>query len=287
METTTLPNTAANPLAKYFRQPAIYMKIPTGGKFWPEGSIDLPVNGEIPVYPMTTRDEVTLRTPDALMNGSGVVDVIQSCCPNIKDAWKTPTADVDSILIAIRIASYGQTMDIETKCPHCNAQNSHAMDLIACLGGIKFPDYAKPIEVEGLKIKLRSQPYFGSNQASIINFEEEKMIQAVNDSTLSDEEKSQRVGVGMQKIINVSIDTVTNCTEYIEIEDGTRVKEREFIKQLYDNGKGIILRTLQDALLALSKESGVPNQPVVCTECSKDFSVPLEFDYASFFAQGF
>ena len=164
METTTLPNTAANPLAKYFRQPAIYIKLPGAGKFWAEGSLNLPVNGEIPIYPMTTRDEVTLRTPDALMNGSGVVSVIESCCPNIIDAWKTPTVDVDAILIAIRIASYGQQMDVETTCPHCNEKNTHALDLINCLGGIQCPDYSQPIAIDNLKIKLKAQIYFGSNQ---------------------------------------------------------------------------------------------------------------------------
>ena len=55
-----------NPLAKHFRQPAIYLQLPSGGKYWPDGSIDLPLNGQIPVYPMTTRDEISIRTPDAL-----------------------------------------------------------------------------------------------------------------------------------------------------------------------------------------------------------------------------
>ena len=100
----------SNPLAKHFRQPALYVKLTSNGSFWPDGSLDLPVTGEIPIYPMTTKDEITLRTPDALINGTSVVKVIESCAPNIKDAWKMPTVDVDSTLIAIRIASYGPKM---------------------------------------------------------------------------------------------------------------------------------------------------------------------------------
>lgn len=287
METTTLPNTAANPLAKYFRQPSIYIKLPSGGKFWAEGSLNLPVNSEIPIYPMTTRDEVTLRTPDALMNGSGVVSVIESCCPNIIDAWKTPTVDVDAILIAIRIASYGQQMDVETTCPHCNEKNTHALDLISCLGGIQCPDYSQPIAIDNLKIKIKSQIYFGSNQTDIINFEEQKMLQAVNNSTMAEADKMQTVAKSMQRIIEIGLESAAHCTEYVEIEDGTRVRDVEFIKEFYNNAKGSILKTVKDRLTVHNQQGAVPAQPVACYECKKEFTVPLQFDYASFFAQGF
>ena len=62
-----------NPLQQYFRRPAIYLRLPSEGNGYPEGSINLPDNGEVPVYPMTTIDEITSRTPDALFNGTVVV----------------------------------------------------------------------------------------------------------------------------------------------------------------------------------------------------------------------
>ena len=124
MENLNTPATA-NPLSKYFRQPAIYMDLPSRGKYWPDGTLDLPVTGKLAVYPMTTRDEITLRTPDALMNGTSVVDVIQSCCPSITNAWRMPSVDVDAVLIGIRIASYGNEMDFDTRCPYCKAENKH------------------------------------------------------------------------------------------------------------------------------------------------------------------
>lgn len=73
-----------NPLLGYMRQPKIYIRLPSNGLFWEEGSIDIPENNEFPVYSMTAKDELTFKTPDALMNGQAIVDVIQSCMPNIK-----------------------------------------------------------------------------------------------------------------------------------------------------------------------------------------------------------
>lgn len=57
---------SANPLKQFFRQPAIYLRLPSNGDFWPAGSLQMTPNSELPVYPMTAIDEITYRTPDAL-----------------------------------------------------------------------------------------------------------------------------------------------------------------------------------------------------------------------------
>ena len=95
---------SVNPLKAFFRQPAIYLKLPSNGAYWPNSSIDFPQNRELPVYPMTAVDEITYRTPDALFSGQSVVNVIQSCIQNISNAWSIPAMDVDTILISIRIS---------------------------------------------------------------------------------------------------------------------------------------------------------------------------------------
>ncbi len=114
----------SNPLNKYFRQPAVYVSLPTEGNY-PPTVLEKSQTGEIGVMPMTARDEIKFKTPDALMNGQGVVDVIQSCVPQIKDAWQISNYDLDTILIAIRIATYGETMDINFNVPITNEQLSH------------------------------------------------------------------------------------------------------------------------------------------------------------------
>lgn len=90
-----------NPLKQYFRRPAIYLKLPSEGKYYPIDAIDLPDNKELPVYPMTAIDEITSKTPDALYSGVAISEIIKSCVPNIKDPWSIPTIDLDAILIEI------------------------------------------------------------------------------------------------------------------------------------------------------------------------------------------
>lgn len=274
-----------NPLAKHFRQPAIHMTLPSKGEYWPDGSIEIPLTGDIPVYPMTTRDEITIRTPDALLNGEGVVSIIQSCCPNIKDAWKMPSIDVDATLIAIRIASYGQEMDIDSTCTNdkCKAENRHGLDLSILLNSIKSPNYNAPIEVNGLKIKLRPQSYFENNKTSMSTFEEQRVMQVINDESISDDVKVIKFKEHMNKLIDINLNIITAGTEYIEV-DGDQVENPEFIKEFYSSADGKIVRTIRDRFDEYAKQAQLPTQRVQCEECSSEYSVEVSFNYVNFFA---
>ena len=98
----------SNPLQKYFRQPKLYISLPSKGAFYPIGALEMPENKEVPVYAMTAKDELVFKTPDALLNGQATVEVIKSCIPAIKDPWNIPSIDLDTILVAIRMATYGE-----------------------------------------------------------------------------------------------------------------------------------------------------------------------------------
>jgi len=276
-----------NPLAKHFRQPALYIKLTSGGRYWKEGSLDLPVTGELPVYPMTTRDEITLRTPDALLNGTSVVNVIQSCCPNIKDAWKMPSIDVDSTLIAIRIASYGPKMAISSKCPNCGAEHDYDVDLAAVLGSITMPDYNKTISHDDLEIKLKPQSYEQVSQASVVMFEEEKLVELFANPDMDPEVRKLEYDKHLRKMIDLNIEAATNCTESITIQDGPAVSEPKYIKEFYANAESAVLRKVQESIEAIGSAVAIKPVAVKCTECSSTFDITVDFDYSSFFDRGF
>ena len=157
---------SANPLKQYFRQPAIYLRLPTGGKYWPSGSIELTHNGEFPVYPMTAIDEITYRTPDALFNGQAVITVIQSCIPNVKDAWQAPTTDINSMLVAIRLASYGHELEISSTCPSCETSEDYALDLRNILDQLKSPDFESTLTYGDLEISFGPISYQNQNKSN-------------------------------------------------------------------------------------------------------------------------
>ena len=122
-----------NPLHKYYRQPSIYIKLPSGGRYYPKEVFTPTETGEIPILPMTAKDELTFKTPDSMINGQATVDVIKSCVPNLLDPWKMVNYDTDAVLLAIRIATFGETMQVTYNVAGADEQQSSTINLPALL----------------------------------------------------------------------------------------------------------------------------------------------------------
>jgi hypothetical protein len=278
---------AVNPLRAHFRQPAIYLELPSGGQFW-ESGLDLPSNtGDIPVYPMTARDEILLKTPDALLNGQGVVDVIESCCPNITNAWQTPSVDVDSVLIAIRIASYGSSMAIDTKCPHCETENTFDVDLNGFLDNVQVPDYTKKFEHGNIRIKIKPQNYASINETNKINYEQQRVLENISMDGTEDVSRVTEYKKHIARLVDLNAKLLVDNTEYIELVDtGVIVNQPEFIEEFYFNCDADICKELQARIAEVNREGAIKPQTGNCSNCGESFDIALTFDYASFFDSG-
>ena len=235
---------------------------------------------------MTTKDEITLRTPDALLNGESVVSVIQSCCPAIKDAWKMPSIDVDAVIMGIRIASYGSDMEVNSTCEHCSHVNLSTIDLTALTARIQSPDYGKMIESGGLRFKLRPQAYFDVNKNNLIAFQEQQIMRTVNDDTLDEMSKMKEFHKHLDKLVEINNDIIANSIDHIFTEDGTRVGNREHILEFIANADNKIIKKIQQRLEEFAEQASLPKMRAVCEECEKEYDVTVVFDYASFFGQG-
>ena len=287
MQMPVPPSVAKNPLTKLFRQPAIYFMPPSQGRWWPMGAMNVPETGEFAVFPMTSKDEVTLRTPDALLNGQGMVEVIQSCVPDIKDAWKMPATDVDATLIAIRIASYGHKMDFESKCPLCEETHTYALDLRGMLDSIKLPDFEQTFNVNGLTLKFRPQAYYGMNKVSKINFEVQKLGQAL-DALEDGDERVRESMVQMNRLVDLNLEVLTECTEHIIMDENPeeKIKNKEYILEFYKNIPSALSQQIQTAYTDIAKKGAVPPVKTNCAGCNEEIDMSIEFDYTNFFVAG-
>ena len=273
-----------NPLQKHFRRPAIHLKLPSRGKHWPENSLDLPLNGEIPVLPMTARDEIALKTPDALLNGAGVVSTIQSCCPNILDAWQTPATDIDAILIAIRIATYGNNLDLNSKCPKCEHDNEHQLNLNSVLDSIQIPDFETPLNNDGFIVQFQPQNYLVSNTINQIGFEQQRAMEVIQNLNIDDAAKSHEFNNHMARILEITIGNLAKSTASLTTPEGEVVTDQEHIKEFYLNTNSKFVDTLQKKIAEFSEALTIKPFKVACTECTTEYEVNFTFDYSNFFA---
>lgn len=274
-----------NPLSGYMRQPSIYLKLPSGGQFWLAGALEMPISGELPVLPMSTRDEIMLNTPDALLNGEAVVNIIGSCVPNIKNPWAVPTIDLDSILIAIRIASYGERMEYLTTCPQCENQDEYEVDLRQFMDmPVEMTGFEQPFDYKGMQIFIKPVDYEAVNMQSLEQFEQQRMVSMINDSSISEEEKQRRFTEIFQIMTSYTVKNVSNSIRLIVTPDGQQVSDPNHIYEFVENSERQLFENVRKALEKVN--AGIPQKKVTttCDSCSHEYETPFTFDQANFFA---
>lgn len=273
---------SANPLKQYFRQPAIYLRLPSGGNYWPSGSLNMPTNGELPVYPMTAIDEITYRTPDALFNGSAVTTVIQSCVPNILDAWAAPAIDINAILVAIRIASFGHEMTITPECPACNTAAEMGVDLRILLDNTGRADYSTPFQHGDLEVTFQPIDYREANRTSQQQFEYQRTIQSVSQAELPDDEKIKQLNSALQQITALTVSALVSSIASIRTPSAT-VTEREHIEEFVNHCDRNLFNKMRDAVVEMRVQADLPPLDIECDHCHHKYKSAVNLDQASFF----
>ena len=280
----------ANPLTSFMRQPKIYIRLPSGGEYWPAGSLAPSETGDYPVYSMTAKDELMLKVPDAVMSGQAVVDVIQHCVPHIKNAWNIPSIDLDIVLIAIRLATYGEKMTTPIM---INGEDEleYSMDLRVVMDALMTNitwDPVVPIN-EQLTVFVRPMNYKQLSESAVQTFETQKMLQIANNNSMSEDEKVKAFKESFNKLTSVTIGIVEHSIFRIDSSDGSTDNPKH-IKEFVENVDKEIFNKIQNHLDTLKEANSIKPVQVTVTEDMKArgitedvIEVPLVFDPATFF----
>ena len=275
-------NQTANPLRKYFRQPVIFLRLPSGGKFYPPGTIQMPENGELPIYPMTAVDEIATRTPDALFNGSTIMEIIRSCVPNILDPWAVHSGDLNALLAAVRLASYGSEMEISTSCPACNHVHQISIDLRIVLDQQQMPNYEQPLVAGDLTIHCSPMTYRQINEVGKVQYEDQKIINMINQVDLSEEEKMAKLGEAFKRITALTIRSIANSIGAIRTADAM-VTDQDQIHEFLVNSPKIVFDSIKDHIVKLRTASEIKPIKMTCEECSHEYEQTFTLDVTNFF----
>lgn len=272
-----------NPLAGFYRQPKIYVKLPSKGEFYPEDALDKSETGDYPVFAMTAKDELLLKTPDALLSGQSTVEVIKSCVPAITNPWKMPTIDVDAVLIAIRIATYGETMDVFSTCPECKEENKYGIELTPHLNSAQNINYPTTINVGELVVHLRPYNYKQLTETNVKVMEQQRIYSIVNDEKMSDAEKIEKFGKSFASLTAMTVESIVGCIKRIDTPNGS-TDDQEFIKEFIDNTTREVFDTINQALADMKDKTTITDQKVKCEKCEHEYTMPVTLDQSNFFA---
>jgi len=279
-----------NPLMKHFRQPKLYINLPSRGAFYPTGAIETTEDGNYPVLAMTAKDEIMMKTPDALLNGQSTVNVIQSCMPNIKNAWMVPSIDIDAILIAIRIATYGETMEITSHIPQLEDERTFETNLRSQLDSLCANEYSAIFSKGDFTFEVHPLNYKTFTETALKTFEEQRLFTIVNDDDMSEAEKLSKFSESFAKLTDINITQVFSSVKAIKFQQEDPVVDANHIQEFLSNADAEIYKGLIQHVDDQRKKFSM--QPLKATFSDEDmangapdnFEIPITFDQSNFFA---
>jgi hypothetical protein len=270
-----------NPLKQYFRRPSIYLKLPSGGLSYAPDIIEMPENGELPIYPMTAIDEITTKTPDALFNGDAIAELIKSCIPNIKKPYEINSIDFDAILIGIKTATQGNDYEIKSQCPKCSEEAEYKVNLVSLLSQIQPPDYDTPLKVNDLEIKFRPLTYKEMNEVNLNQFEVQRLFMEI-ENTQNEQEKIQKSQQALKMITELTMKVITKTVEYIQTPDAV-VSQSEYILDYLKNCDKSTYVKIRDYNTDLKNSTTIKPLKIVCPACSNNYEQSIVINATDFF----
>jgi hypothetical protein len=279
-----------NPLKRYYRQPQISIQLPSKARYYAADVVETTTTGEHPVLPMTAIDELAFRTPDSMMNGQATVDVIKSCIPTILDPWQLVNYDIDTVLIAIRIASYGETIDVTSGVPGTNESVTHTVNLPQMLEQLRNIEVTDTCELkDGLKITVSPLTYKQITESQLKTFEQQRIYAQVSQSQMTAEEKTRRFTDSFKILSELNMSLLISNIDRITLPSGESVTDREQIKQFVENADAKLIKELENKLIDIRQQGSIKPFKAKATEeqikagAPATYEVPITFDNANFF----
>lgn len=273
----------SNPLQKYFRQPKLFVSLPSRGMFYKEGSLEGD-HSNMPVFGMTGMDEIIMKTPDALFNGEATVKLIESCCPYIKDAHAIPSLDVDTLLTAIRIATYGDQITVSNTCKNCGVENEYEIDIASIIEFYNTKEFNNRIEIKDIIINLRPLSYEEMTKFNTENFKLQRTLYQLNEVTDPGARQTALDEI-YAKLAELQVDLFLMSIESVQTPE-TIVSDKEFIAEWLKNSPKDMYNVVKDRLEQNKEEWDVPKRDVECSSCQTMDQIQISLDQSNFFVYG-
>ena len=310
-----------NPLIQDAKRVAtgITVKLPTLGKFYDETIIDTSTNVEdAPVGKFSVWDETNFSDPYKIISGEATKTFLKTVAPWIIEPMQMSRWDIEVIMAASRLASYGPKMPFEMRCanpdettttkvnpdtgeetsyntPVCGHRVMMDIDIREVIETYAFVESTDDWMVEidtGQTLILQPPRYQDELAVSRLSLERGEML-----ADLGKEEEIERFS--REQILEIK-DIIVNknmlsqfifiqsCTKEVKLTTGNAVKDRTHIQEWLNTLNGKQLRTIIDkleGLLSINEKAG--KFDFVCPNCEyKTDDIPVIGDSIHFFGNG-
>ncbi len=254
-----------NPLLERVNIPGEKFRVPSGGLFYTNGELDDSVkDGEIYAQPMNAMDELVLKSPDKLLSGEAVTELLQKCTPSVLKPGDLLAKDVDYLMMCLRMISYGPQIELTAThtCKDAKEQ-SYSIEIRPILQEAKPID---PTSLDSFNVTL--------DTGQVVQLHPPRFLSTVrlyqvfgDDSTDSAEE------MGVQLLETIA-DMIQSVDDHTDSEDIT-----EWLKKIRVGD----VQVISEKIAELSDWGIDPIVTVKCKDCKKNMEVIVPVNPISFF----
>ena len=296
--------TNENPLKIFFRKSKFKMTLPSGGRWYPQGSITLNTDGTVDVLAMNADDDIRFRAGEVSLTGKSTLDLIHSCIPAINTPEIIPSIDVDSILLAIRAASYGDEFTTTVSVPNTKKVRKVTLKISDLLGRVPtdaaaWDDDLVITNEDGLKLSLKLQPIQLQDLFKLTKFivAKQRSLQHILSSGINEEE-AQKLDTSFREITEGAIDMIASGIQSAVISDsnGNNLAKytagqdpKSAVNELLVNMDVVYFNAIKKHMDEQRKKFTVTTGPIDATEeeiaagASKTWQADIVFGGSEFF----
>jgi len=273
-----------NPLKQYFRTFKLYLKVPSGSSYYPASVLEYTDSGEIGVMPMTGKDELALKNPDALLNGEALIEVLTSCVPALKNPKALLTNDIDALITAIRYATYNDTLETSLICPNCRHENTFKLDLQYALDNMSTLDDEYIVNLEtGLSVFVKPYTFPELLKGLHAQFEQNKLARAVESETLSDQQRSEIFAKAFKEIAITKYELMVNgVLKVVDENNNVNVTDKKFIKEFLQNIDKKSADKIGDLIDEVNQIGIKRTFTAKCEKCEHQWESEIDFNPVNF-----
>ena len=276
-----------NKLSKYYRAPKLYVRIPSQGAFNPD--MEPSMSGELAVMAMTGRDETMAKNPDALLNGEAVTSMIKSCVPGIKDPREIPITDIDTLLIAIKIATNGEEHEVNAKCPKCKSEVGGIVNLRDVLPTAKLLEAEYPVKLDtGVTVYIKPYTYSMQTEAALAAFDETKTLQNLSREKEINSESMSIYNKSFRRMADMSVSLLSRSIIKVVTPEGDEVTDQNEIFAFIQNIDSAAAKQIDDTLAKINNLDIDKSVAMKCDKesCGHEWTSEVDFNPSDFFGDG-
>jgi hypothetical protein len=120
------------------------------------------------------------------------------------------------------------------------------------------------------------------NDVNRVQYEDQKIMQTVNNTEMPEEEKISKLGEALRRITQLTIRSIAGSVSAIKTTDAM-VTDLLQIEEFLLNAPKSVFETVKDRVIALREATDLSPISMTCESCQNQYEQPFTLDMSNFF----